>query len=129
MNEKGLALLLVLAMMMFLSMMTIHLAAIYTQEKQFMGLEEEQLMLDQLILNGKLEMINSIELAARSEVVQQGEIRYPEGIIVYEIASDGGIYSVFLKVETIRKYAKQASFKYNSEMKTLYEWREGIVWN
>jgi len=128
-NEKGIALLLVLFMMMFLSMVTIHLAVLYKQEKQFLGLEQEQQRLDQLILNGKIEMINLIDLTTIENEVQQGEIRYPEGIILYEIKTDGNVYSIYLKVETIRQYAKQASFTYNREMKMLEEWSESIVWN
>ncbi|WP_280768418.1 competence type IV pilus minor pilin ComGG [Salipaludibacillus daqingensis] len=126
MNDKGFALLLVLFMMMFLSLMTIHLVTTYSHEKLFLGLEKEQHKLEHIILNGKVEVINIIEL---NQGEPEGDIQYPEGKVSYHIQSEGMNFIVSLRGETDHQYTKRASFTYNRDTKIIDEWREVFVWD
>ncbi|WP_416149529.1 competence type IV pilus minor pilin ComGG [Salipaludibacillus sp. HK11] len=128
MNEKGVILLLVLIMIMFISMFTIHIAALYQQEKQFLGLEKEQLRLDQLLLNGKIEIIHMVD-DATTEIGFSGKLSYPEGVIIYEVRTEENIFLISMIGKTDHSHAKQASFTYNRDTKTLNQWREGFLWN
>jgi hypothetical protein len=123
-NQKGFALLIVLLLLLFFSMFTIHIVGLYKFEKQFSALEFEQYKLEQLILNGKFEVTDIVENNSFSHRLS-GRSVYYEGMVFYEIDHPSAeMVSVSLRAQTHTAYAKSVTFIYNTESKTFEQWTE-----
>ncbi|MBU9724191.1 MULTISPECIES: competence type IV pilus minor pilin ComGG [Bacillaceae] len=123
-NQKGVALLISIFILFFLSGIFLHYLSLYESEKRFMELEQEWNTFDNLLLTA-IDDIMVIKKSQSVDFLSAGKFEYETGKATFQITVEETGEFIFIEVTTPKGKIRRGRFFHHHETGEITGWAEG----